>query len=149
MRSTRTKSHCPFSPLPSNKLGRYTTLDFFNPVTPSQITTSGILKSPEVRFLIVWSNLNHFPVQQPAATNSMHLQSTHTPHSQHLQSDLSQSKVCVGAFLIKQSTCEGCWLFSQRRSIVDIWWSSKCSSIWGEAFHHWGYRGEFWTPPAS
>ena len=37
-----------------------------------------ILKSPEVRFLIVWLNLNHFLVQQPAATNSIHLQSTHS-----------------------------------------------------------------------
>ena len=41
-----------------------------------------------VRFLIVWSNLNHFLIQQPAATNSMHVQSTHNPHSKHLQSDL-------------------------------------------------------------
>ena len=39
--------------LPSNKSRRYTTLVFFNPVTPSRITTSGISKSPEVRFLIV------------------------------------------------------------------------------------------------
>ena len=37
-------------------------------------------KSPGVRFLMVWSNVNHFPVQQPAATNSMHLQSIHSPH---------------------------------------------------------------------
>ena len=29
---------------------------------------------------MVWSNVNHFPVQQPAATNSMHLQSIHSPH---------------------------------------------------------------------
>ena len=36
----------------------------------------------------VWSNLNRFFVHQPAATNSMHLQSTHTPHSQRLQWDL-------------------------------------------------------------
>ena len=52
---------------------------FFNPVTPSWITTIGISKSLEVWFLIVWSSLNLFLVHQPAAKNSMQLQSTHTP----------------------------------------------------------------------
>ena len=50
---THTKSHCLFSPLPLNKSKRYTTQVFFNPVTPSQITTGRILKSPEVKSLIV------------------------------------------------------------------------------------------------
>ena len=36
---THTKSHCPFSPLPSNRSRRYTSLIFFNQVTPSKITT--------------------------------------------------------------------------------------------------------------
>ena len=36
---------------------------------------------------MVWSNLNHFFVHQPATMNFMHLQSFHTPYSQHLQSD--------------------------------------------------------------
>ena len=35
-------------------------------------------------YLIVWSNLNNFPANQPAATNSMHLQSTWNPHLQYL-----------------------------------------------------------------
>ena len=52
---------------------RYRTLVFLTTVTLSQITP----KSPEVRFLIVLSNLDHFLVHQPAATSSMHLQSTH------------------------------------------------------------------------
>ena len=35
---------------------------FFNLVTPSRITTNGVPKSPEVRFLTVWSSINHFLV---------------------------------------------------------------------------------------
>ena len=50
---------------------------FFNLVTLSWITTSGIPNSPEVKFLIVWSKCNHFLVHQLAATNSMHLQFSH------------------------------------------------------------------------
>ena len=38
-------------------------------------------------FPSVWPTLTHFPVHQPAATNSMHPQSTHTPHPQHIQSE--------------------------------------------------------------
>ena len=38
------------------------------PITPSWITTSRIPKSPEVKFLIVWLNLNHLLVHQPAPT---------------------------------------------------------------------------------
>ena len=55
-----TKSYFTYFPLPSNKSRRYTTLIFLNPVTSSRITRSGITKSLEVRFLIVWPNLNHF-----------------------------------------------------------------------------------------
>ena len=57
--STHTKPHCPFSPLPSNRSERRTTLLLFPLVTPSRLTTSGIPKSPEVRLLI-------------AATTSLH-----------------------------------------------------------------------------
>ena len=73
---THIKSHHPSSPLPPNKSRRYTNPVFFNSVTPSWITTSGISKLPQVRFFIVWSRLHYFT----ATTNSMHLQSTHTPH---------------------------------------------------------------------
>ena len=74
---------------------------FFRQVNPSIITTSKIPKSPEVRFLIAWSNLNHFLVKQPVLTNSMQFPSTHTSHSQHLQSDLcleSRRKFVVELF---------------------------------------------------
>ena len=50
---------------------------------------------------MVWSNLNHFFVHQPATMNFMHLQSSHTPHSQHLQSDPhleSVRRTVVGLF---------------------------------------------------
>ena len=49
-----------------------------NPVTPSQINTSSISKSPQVRFLTCRSSHNYFPVHQPAVTNSMQLQSSCT-----------------------------------------------------------------------
>ena len=69
----------PFSPLPPNKSRRYTNQVFFNLVTPSLITTSDIFKSPQVRFLIVWSILNYFTVHQPAVKNSMLFKSTDIP----------------------------------------------------------------------
>ena len=42
---TLTKSHHPFSSLPPNKCRRYTNPVFFNLVTPSRITTTGIFLS--------------------------------------------------------------------------------------------------------
>ena len=60
----------------------------FNPFTPIPINTRGVSKSPQVRFFKVWLSLNCFPVHQPVATNSMHLQSSSTPHLQHLQSEV-------------------------------------------------------------
>ena len=79
------------SPFFSNKSRRYTNLVFFNLVLIlllfSPINKREISKSPHVRFLLVWSSLSYFPVHQPAATNSMHLQSASTPHLQHIQSE--------------------------------------------------------------
>ena len=46
-----------------------------------------ISKSPQVRFLLVWSSLIYFPVHQLAATNCMHLQSNYTTYLQHIQSE--------------------------------------------------------------
>ena len=64
---------------------------FFNPVLilllSSPINTREISKSPQVRFLLVWSSLNYLPVHQPAVTNSMHLQSPSTPHLQQILSE--------------------------------------------------------------
>ena len=89
LKALSTQSQCPFSPLPSNKSRRYTTLVFFNLATPGELLTSGIPKSPEVRFLIVQSSLNHFLVHRPAATNSMHMQCAHTRHLQY------SSRICI------------------------------------------------------
>ena len=58
----------------------HTNAVFFNLITPIQITASGISKSPQVRSFIDRSNVDYFPVHQPVATNSMHLQPTYTPH---------------------------------------------------------------------
>ena len=66
--STHTKLYCHFYPLPSNKSKRYTTQVIFNPVIPSQITTSRTPKSPEVKSLIVWQSLYHFLVHQLTTT---------------------------------------------------------------------------------
>ena len=63
----------------------------FNPIFFSSITTTKNSQSPQVKCLIVQSILNRFPVHQPAAFNSMHLQSTYTPHLQHLSNQRSIS----------------------------------------------------------
>ena len=78
-RPPHTKPTIPFSPFPQTTTRRYTNLVFFNLVTPSRITASDISISPKVRFLIVCSSLNYFPVRQTAVTNSIHFQSTCTP----------------------------------------------------------------------
>ena len=49
-------------------------------------------------------SLNHFAAHQPAATNSMHLEYTYTPHL----------SICGGTFSRKQSTSLGRWLFRRR-----------------------------------
>ena len=69
-----TKSHHPLFSLPTNKSRKYTNQVFFSPVTPSRITTNDILKSPQVRFLIVWSYFNYFTVEHPAVRNFMRFQ---------------------------------------------------------------------------
>ena len=98
-RSARTKSHCPFSLFPSNNSSRYTTLAFFNPVTPSRVTTSGVPKSLEVIFLIVSSNLNHFLV---ACGYYFHALAVH-PHPTFTAPPVRsgfgiRSEICDGAF---------------------------------------------------
>ena len=76
--SSKGTSHTPIytafsAPFPKNKSRRYNISVFFNPYTPSRITTSGISKSPQIRFLIVLWSLNYFTVHRPATTNSIHL----------------------------------------------------------------------------
>ena len=146
-RSTHTKLHCPFYPLPSNRSGRCTSLVFFNLAITGRITTSGIPKSSEVRFLIIWRESNHFLVQQPVARNSMHLHFTHTSHLQlhwsdpHLESD-GRSVVelfCGNSQRVKAVGCF-CW----RAPLLILG-----SSVLGEGFHHWGYKRESLTPSAS
>ena len=78
-RPPHTKPTTAFSTFPQTTTRRYTNLVFFNLVTPSRITASDISISPKVRFLIVCSSLNYFPVRQTAVTNSIHFQSTCTP----------------------------------------------------------------------
>ena len=143
------KSHCPFYPLPSNKSGRYTTLVLFNLVTPSRLTTSGILKSPEVRFLIAWWSRNHFLAHQPTATSSIHLQCAHTPHLQHLQSDphLESSRKSVVGLLCGNShwvNAVGCF----RGGALSLMFGGilKCDSVWWEGLHH---QGQLPLPPNS
>ena len=76
--SSKGTSHTPIytafsAPFPKNKSRRYNISVFFSPYTPSRITTSGISKSPQIRFLIVLWSLNYFTVHRPATTNSIHL----------------------------------------------------------------------------
>ena len=51
---------------------------------PSQITTSKNSQSPQIRCHIFRPSSNQFLVHQPATANSLHLQSTYTPHLQDL-----------------------------------------------------------------
>ena len=67
--------------LPPNKSRSYTNPVFFNPILILLLHPS----SPKEKISFSLS-LNYFPVHQPAATNSMHLQSTYTPNLQHIQS---------------------------------------------------------------
>ena len=99
-----TKSHHPLFSLPTNKSRRYTNQVFFSPVTPSRITTNDILKSPQVKFLIVWSYFKYFTVDQPPVRNSMHFQSTYILHLQNHQSEThleSSQAYESGAFFAK------------------------------------------------
>ena len=59
----------------------------------------------EVRFLTVWSNLRHFLVHQHAVTNSIHLQSTQSPHLHYGKPDphLKSSQKCVVELFCKNS----------------------------------------------
>ena len=96
--STHTISYCPFSPLPSNRSKRYKILILFNPVTPSQIATSGIPIPPKVRFICT-----------PAHSHKFHALTfpTHTSHLQHLWLDLhlESNQRSVVKFFCRNSQC--------------------------------------------
>ena len=78
----------PLPPLPSNKSRTYSIVFFFfNLVTPTRITISGICKSPQIRFLIVWSSHIYFPLSQSSVTNSMQLQPTCKSCLQYFRSE--------------------------------------------------------------
>ena len=82
----------------------------------------------------------------------MHLQPTHT-HILHSASSQIPVWNPVGGlwwgFIAETVYVLRSLAVSQRNSIVDVWRNSKCDSVFGEGFHHWGYIGESWTPPAS
>ena len=84
--------------------------------------------------------------------NCMHLQSTHTPHFQRLQSDphFGSGRRSVVELFCRNSLpvkAVGCFLRGAPSLMFN--WNSKCDSVWGEGFHHWGYTEESWTPLAS
>ena len=101
----------------------------FNPFTPSPISTSVISKSPQVRFLFVWSSLIYFPVHQLAATNYMHLHSNYTPYLQHIQSEAHLESSRIFGVELFCGNSQARWLFLQKSSIVDLWQDSKCDSV--------------------
>ena len=82
----------------------------------------------------------------------MHLQPTHT-HILHSASSQIPVWNPVGGlwwgFIAETVYVSRSLAVLQRNSIVDVWRNSKCDSVFGEGFHHWGYTGESWTPPAS
>ena len=145
--STRAKSHCPFSPLPSNRSERCTSLVFFSPVTLGWTTISGISKSSEVRFFTVWKIPNHFLVHQPETTNSVLLQSIRSSHLQQLWSDPHLESDWRS---VNDPFCGN----NQRVKAVGCFRSGAPSfmignSVLAEGFPHWGYTREFLAPPAS
>ena len=92
--ASHTPKHTTLSPpFPQTTPGEDTNPVFFKPILilllPVQSIHAEFLNHCKKRFLLVWSSLNYFPVHQPAATNSLHLQSTYTPHLQPIQSEAS------------------------------------------------------------
>ena len=61
--------------IPANKSRKHKSQVFFNPVTPSRITTSKISQPPQVRSYAFWSSLN--------TSGRLHLKSTYNLHLQH------------------------------------------------------------------
>ena len=123
--STHTKLHFPNSHLlPSNRYRRYMILIIFNSVIPSHVTASKILISPEVRFLMVWYSLNHFPVTT-ACGHQFHAQIFYPHHTFTILRVGSAlriwSEISGGSLLRKQSASLGRWLFSQRSSVIHVW----------------------------
>ena len=78
------------------------------------------------------------------ATNSMNLQSTHTPHSQYISWDphLESDRISVAGRFCgnSQHVYPVC-----KRATVDATSMMFGNSALG-AFHHWGYTMESWTP---
>ena len=112
-------------PLPPSKSRRYTIVVFFNPVTPSRITISDICKSPQVRFLIVWSGHIYFPLSRPSVTNFMQLQSTYTLCLQYFQSEahlMSNQTSTAGPVFAKivNVLSQFFKLFSRKSSITNV-----------------------------
>ena len=107
-----------------------------------------------------WSNLYHFLVHQPAATNSMHFQSNPPPPppsfqiASTAQSDLhleAGRKSAMKLFCGNSQSVKPIGYFSggapslMSDGILNVipWYS-----VW-KGFHHWVYTRESWTLPAS
>ena len=95
--STHTKSHCPFSPLLANRSRRYSSLIFFNLVTPSRITTH------VTRSNISYSLIESQPLPcAPACSHEFHALTFH-PHTTFVTPLVGstfriQLEVCVELF---------------------------------------------------
>ena len=74
-----TRNHTTTSPPFPQKTREIHDSCLFSPVTSSTIPTSGISKSPKVRFLTAWSSFSCFTVYQPAAKNSMQYSALQIP----------------------------------------------------------------------
>ena len=80
--------------------------------------------SPEVGLLIVWSNLNHFFVHQPAATNSkFHALAVHPPlHIQRASSEIRISNPVGGLW----------WSF-----LAETFYVLRPLAVFAEEIHRW------------
>ena len=118
------------APSPLFPSRRYTSLIFFNPVTPSQITISRIPTLPEVRFLIV-SQSQPLPCT-PSCGHEFHaLLSNHT----HIYNTYVQIYI--------QNAIRGRWwsFSSDTVNMINMLRLLAVFFVLG-GFHHWGYLRE-------
>ena len=111
-----------------------------------------LAKSPEARFLIVWLSINHFFVHPKIW---LQIPCTCSPPTTNIHSTSGQIHIwnpvenLYWGFFAKASYMLRSLAVFTENYIADVWRGSKCDSVCGEGFHHWGCTGKSWTPPAS
>ena len=104
----------PLLPLSPNKSRRYRNLVFFNAITSSRINTSGVSRSLQVRFLIVWfliaSNTSLCICLRLPIPCTCSLPTPHIYNTANRGAFESQSNICGRYFLWKIVSVSPCLL---------------------------------------